>query len=416
MMTSLSHERTLRRCVFLFQVLALFLVMIYDANALSSNRIYFAALLVGLTYLANLIVRRFMKGERFLFIIATFMLSIGTIMIFRLDDAAGFKQIVWILAGFGVFFLSYFAMKYIPKLEKPTFFYFGAAVVLFVATALFGVTINGARNWIIIGPISVQPTEITKILMVFFISSYYAKYEKYKGTRLRGKPVGQFLLLACVYVLIALAVLQRDLGTVMILAAIFLALQYMYEPNRKMILLNLGLMIVGGLVATLLFSHIRVRITTWINPWDHIDDIGYQITQSLFAVASGGFLGTGIGLGMPQTIPLAESDFIFAAICEEMGILTGMGLIMLFLILVYRSYKIAFHQKSLFARSVAIGLSTMFAAQSFIIFAGVLKVIPLTGITIPFVSYGGSSMLASFMALGILQYLSEHKEKRSHGK
>lgn len=418
MMNSLSQERKLRRCVFLFQVLALFLVMIYDADVLTSNRLYFAGLLVGLTYLANLVVRRFMKGEPFLFIIATFLLSIGTIMIFRLDDASGFKQIVWILAGFAMFFLSYFAMKVLRRLDRPVFLYFGLAVVLFLATAVLGVTINGARNWIIIGPISIQPTEISKILLIFFISSYYAQKERYENIAFRGKPIGQYLLLGCVYLLIALGVLQRDLGTVMIFAAVFLALQYMYEPNRKMILLNVGLMVAGGLMATLLFSHIRVRITTWINPWEHIDDIGYQITQSLFAVASGGFLGTGIGLGMPQTIPLAESDFIFAAICEEMGILTGMGLIMLFLLLVYRSYKIAFGQKSMFHRSLAIGLSTMFAAQSFIIFAGVLKVIPLTGITIPFVSYGGSSMLASFMALGILQYLSENKEKKgiAHGK
>jgi len=154
-----------------------------------------------------------------------------------------------------------------------------------------------------------------------------------------------------------------------------------------------------------------VRLSTWINPWEYIDTIGYQITQSLFAIASGGFLGTGIGLGMPQTIPLAESDFIFAAICEEMGILTGMGIIMLFLLLCYRSYKIAFRQTDFFSRAVAIGLATMFAAQSMIIFGGVLKLIPLTGITIPFVSYGGSSMLASFIALGILQCLSEERER-----
>lgn len=411
MTTKQVTERSLRRSVFLFQVLALFLVILYDSEMITPNRLYFALLLVGVTYAANLVVRKFLRGEPYLFIIATFLLSIGTIMIFRLDTGSGFRQIVWILAGFAVYFLSYLATRFIPKLDQLTFVYFGLAVLLFLATLVIGVDINGARNWIIIGPISIQPTEISKILLVLFIASYYSRYDAFKDLQFRNLPAGKFLLLGCVYLLMAMAVLQRDLGTVLVFAAIFLALQYIYEPERKTILVNLLLMAGGGGLATLLFSHIRVRISTWINPWEYIDTIGYQITQSLFAIASGGFLGTGIGLGMPQTIPLAESDFIFAAICEEMGILTGMGIIMLFLLLCYRSYKIAFGQKKFFNRATAIGLSTMFAAQSMIIFGGVLKVIPLTGITIPFVSYGGSSMLASFIALGILQYLSEDMER-----
>lgn len=404
-------ERSLRRSVFLFQVLALFLVIVYDSEMLTPNRLYFALLLVGVTYLANLVVRRFLHGEPYLFIIATFLLSIGTIMIFRLDSGSGFRQIVWILAGFAVYFISYLAMRLIPKLDRLTFLYFGLSVLLFLATLVVGVDINGARNWIVVGPISIQPTELSKILLVLFIASFYTHYDRYKSLRFRSIPAGKLLMMGCVYLLMGLAVLQRDLGTVLVFAAIFLALQYIYEPERKMILLNLLLMIGGGAMATLLFSHVRVRLQTWINPWEYIDTIGYQITQSLFAIASGGFVGTGIGLGMPQTIPLAESDFIFAAICEEMGILTGMGIIMLFLLLCYRSYKIAFGQKNFFSRATAIGLATMFAAQSMIIFGGVLKLIPLTGITIPFVSYGGSSMLASFIALGILQYLSEDMER-----
>lgn len=404
-------ERSLRRSVFLFQILALSLVILYDAGSLTQNRLYFALLLVGVTYAANLVVRKLLRGDPYLFIIATFLLSIGTIIIFRLDADSGFRQIVWILAGFAVYFISYLAMRLIPKLDRPTFGYFALAALLFLATLAIGKDINGARNWIFIGPISIQPTEISKILLVFFVASFYSRYGDYKDLRIRKIPAGKYLLLACVYVLMAFAVIQRDLGTVLIFASIFLALQYIYEPERIMILANILLMTLGGGMATLLFSHIRVRLATWINPWEFIDSIGYQITQSLFAIASGGFIGTGIGLGMPQTIPLAETDFIFAAICEEMGILSGMGIIMLFLLLCYRSYKIAFGQKNLFYRAVAIGLATMFAAQSMIIFAGVLKLIPLTGITIPFVSYGGSSMLASFIALGILQYLSEDMER-----
>ena len=151
----------------------------------------------------------------------------------------------------------------------------------------------------------------------------------------------------------------------------------------------------------------QIRFEAWIDPWKYIDTRGYQITQSLFAIASGGFFGTGIGLGHPDFIPEVHTDFIFSAICEEMGIFTGMAIIMLFMILVYRGFKIAINQGNKFFRIVALGISILFGIQSFIILGGVLNVIPLTGITIPFVSYGGSSILSSFIALGILQVASE---------
>ena len=156
----------------------------------------------------------------------------------------------------------------------------------------------------------------------------------------------------------------------------------------------------------------RVRIQTWLDPWKYIDDKGYQITQSLFAISEGGFFGKGLGLGHPQFIPLAYNDFIFAAICEELGIFTGIGIIMLFLILVYRGFKIGIGQTNTFYRILALGISTLFGIQSFIILGGVLKVIPLTGITLPFIAYGGTSILSSFTALGILQAASEDVDWR----
>ncbi|HSH34777.1 FtsW/RodA/SpoVE family cell cycle protein, partial [Schnuerera sp.] len=177
--------------------------------------------------------------------------------------------------------------------------------------------------------------------------------------------------------------------------------------DRRLVLYNLIIFVVSGLIGYFIFPHVKVRFETWLNPWKFIDNKGYQITQSLFAIAEGGFFGTGIGLGHPDFIPEVHTDFIFSAICEEMGIFTGIGIIMLFLILVYRGFKIAINQQNKFFRIVALGISILFGIQSFIIFGGVLKMIPLTGITIPFVSYGGSSMLSSFIALGILQVASE---------
>jgi cell division protein FtsW (lipid II flippase) len=193
---------------------------------------------------------------------------------------------------------------------------------------------------------------------------------------------------------------------------IFIILQFIFEEDRRLIYINLGLILVGGLIAYRLFSHVRIRVDIWIDPWRFIDDKGYQITQSLFAISEGGFFGKGLGLGHPQFIPLAYNDFIFAAICEELGIFTGIGIIMLFLLLVYRGFKIGISQVNRFYKILALGISSLFGIQSFIILGGVLKVIPLTGITLPFVAYGGTSIISSFMALGILQTASEDMEWR----
>ena len=166
-------------------------------------------------------------------------------------------------------------------------------------------------------------------------------------------------------------------------------------------------MILGSIVAYFLFSHVRIRVATWKDPWSDIDVTGYQITQALFAMASGGLFGSGIGLGRPDYIPVAESDFIFSAICEEMGIFMGIAVVLLFMILVYRAIKISLIQKDKFYSILAFVIGILFALQTFIILGGVLKLIPLTGVTLPFISQGGSSMIAGFILLGCLQYCGE---------
>ena len=192
----------------------------------------------------------------------------------------------------------------------------------------------------------------------------------------------------------------------MIFYGLFLVYQIVNQEDIKLILLNLLIAIAGAVAAYMLFSHIRIRVSTWLDPWKNIDGIGYQITQALFAIASGGFFGTGLGLGRPDVVPVVTSDFIFAAICEEMGTFTGMGVIMLFLILIYRGMKISLYQSNKFYKIVALGISVIFAIQGLVMFGGVMKLVPLTGITIPFVSYGGTSMAMSFICLAILQFCS----------
>ncbi|NMB08246.1 MAG: FtsW/RodA/SpoVE family cell cycle protein [Tissierellia bacterium] len=402
MLDKITSPRRPRNLLVLFELMAIALLFIYDRENLDKFTIISGISLILLIYVSNFLLPKISTGDNYIFLITTMLLSIGVIMIYRINPALGIKQVIWIGIGILLFFITYFIVKNINEWRNWTNLYFGLSIVLFVATLLFGTTKKGSTNWLEIGRFSFQPTEIIKLLLIFLIASYYVNYDEYKE-----KKFGPYYLTGAVYLFIGFLFLQKDLGTVLIFYSIFIALQFIYEENRKLIFYNVLLFVVAGVAGFFLFDHVRIRFQIWLNPWEYIDNKGYQITQSLFAIATGGFFGTGIGLGHPDFIPEVYTDFIFSAICEEMGIFAGIGVIMLFLILVYRGFKIAISQRDKFFRIVALGISILFGIQSFIIFGGVLKLIPLTGITIPFVSYGGSSMLSSFIALGILQVASE---------
>jgi cell division protein FtsW (lipid II flippase) len=391
-----------RNLLVLFELMALLLLFVYDMKNIDKFIFISGIGLIFIIYISNFILLRVSTGDNYIFLIVTMLISIGVIMIYRIEPVLGMKQVIWTAMGITIFFITYFTVKKFKGWENWTKFYGVVSLVLFIMTLLLGTRKKGSINWISIGNFSFQPTEIIKILIIFLISSYYANYEKYKNNK-----YSSYYLIGIIYVFIGFLFLQRDLGTVLIFYSIFLALQFIYEENRKLILYNILFFILSGLAGFFMFDHVRIRFETWLNPWKYIDNKGYQITQSLFAISTGGFFGTGIGLGHPYFIPEVHTDFIFSAICEEMGIFTGIGIIMLFLILVYRGFKIAISQENKFFRIVALGISVLFGIQAFIIFGGVLKMIPLTGITIPFVSYGGSSMVSSFIALGILQVASE---------
>ncbi len=391
-----------RNLLFLFEILSLSLLFIYQWESVNKYTYITAIGLILIIYISNFFLLKVSKGDNYIFLVVTMLISIGVIMIYRIDPELGVKQLVWLTFGILIFYMTYFVLRFIRGWQKWIPLYIGMAYFLFILTFALGTRKYGAINWIRIGSFSFQPAEITKILLIFFLASYYSNTSRFKKYK-----YAKYYLLGIVYSFIGLLFLQKDLGTALIFYGIFIAIQYIYEEDRRLILYNLGLFAFGGSLGYVLFDHVKVRILTWIDPWSYIDNKGYQITQSLFAIAEGGFFGTGLGLGHPEFIPLAYTDFIFPAICEEMGLFAGIGIIMLFLILVYRGFKIALSQINPFYRMLALGVSILFGVQSIIILGGVLKVLPLTGITLPFVSYGGSSVLSSFIALGILQVASE---------
>ncbi|MBS4534325.1 FtsW/RodA/SpoVE family cell cycle protein [Clostridium sp. D2Q-14] len=384
--------------LFFLNLLSLSLVILYNK---SFDRLS-VGVVVGLTltiYISNLLLLKISSGDHYLLQIVSMMMSLGIIMIYRINPELGFTQVIWYVIGIMTFYLTYFIIKKITFWPKCMKLYIGASFLLFLLTLIFGSTIKGATNWIQIRGHTFQPVEVIKILFVFFLASYYVNRNKFEN---------KYILSIIVYLHIGFLFIQKDLGSAMLFYMVFIVIFYVYENDRKFILINIIAAILMAILGYFAFGHVQIRVEAWLNPWSDISGNGYQITQSLFAIAEGGFLGKGIGNGYPSFIPEVQTDFIFSAICEELGILTGIAVIMLFLILIYRGIKISLEQKNQFYRIVALGITLTLGFQTFIILGGVTKLIPLTGITLPFLSYGGSSLVMSFAALGILQVASEY--------
>ncbi len=399
------------RLLLWFQILAMGLISVSAGeNFNTKNTLLFISFIIGVN-VANRLVVKVTDGDNYLLLVASMLFSIGVVMIFRLNPYEGTRQLFWYLIGVSMFYVTYFILKSFKGWENLTLLYLAGCFFMFFITIVFGFEKYGAKNWADIKGIVFQPSELTKILFIFFIASFETNENLLTGKKLskyhflieKKKPL-TFMVVA--YSLIGLFFIQKDLGSAVIFFIVYIIFMYIFDYNRYFLALNMLLAVVGSIMAYLMFSHIRVRFDIWLDPWKSVQDKGYQIVQSLFALASGGFFGTGLRLGRPDLIPVASSDFIFPAIVEEMGVFTGMGIIMLFMILVYRGFKISMEQNNLFFKYVALGISIMFAFQAVFMIGGVLKLIPMTGITIPFVSYGGSSMVTSFICLGILQYCS----------
>lgn len=362
-----------------------------------------------LILLTQALCTRYKLGDPYITSIVAMLMTIGLGMQYRLSPQTGIKQFIWFLVGTAIF-LGVTAI--FPKLHqrlRGTWLFYGGMVGLFLITLLFGVRINAAKNWLNIGGFTFQPSEFIKILFVFFLAAFMSRAKPPNPTKslivnLMGSS--SIHLAGLVFFLLGLFAIQKEYGTALLIFMVYLSLLYVFERRIWFVLANIGLASGLGLVAIRFVNHLQVRIDTWLNPLAYIDGKGYQITQSLFAIGSGSFFGSGLTQGFPSFIPNVSTDFVFAAICEEMGIFGGIAVILLFFMLVYRAVKISLRLRSPFNKALAFGLAITIGYQTFIIIGGVIKLIPLTGITLPFVSYGGSSLIASYMMVGLLQALS----------
>lgn len=408
MLDNILKQRKPRNLLLIFEILSILLLFSYNNNNVDRYIVILFLGLILIVYISNLVLGKVSSGDNYIFLIVSMLLSLGIITIYRLSPKLGLRQLIWVLAGILVFYLTYFIIRAMRRLEYMTGLYLGLSILFFLLTIILAPDKYGAKNWIEISEgITIQLSEFTKILVIFLIASFYTTFQN-RLKKLNYKYTSYYLM-GVIYIFVGFLFIQRDLGTAAIFVAIYTLLQYIYDEDRISILVNIGLMLIGSVVGYFLFSHVRKRVDIWLNPWtaDMVVNDARQIVQSLFGISEGGFFGQGIGLGYPKQITLAHSDVIFSAICEEMGILTGIGIIMLYMLLVYRAIKIALNQEYLFYRILALAVAILFTVQAFLNIGGVIKLIPMTGLTLPFISYGGSSMISSFILLGILQVTSE---------
>lgn len=388
----------------------------------STDYLIAGAIFSLLSIFVYLIIYNFAFGDIYIFLTASMLSVIGLIMLYRLDTDYGSRQFLWYMVGIGGYFSAIFLFSKIRIWDRLFLLYVAVSLALFAATLIFGVEEYGSKNWIRLGGFSIQPSEIIKVFFCLAVACIFSKIpktgKKDKRQRVLGMPIDELVLCAFVYICMGILVLfQNELGTAMLLFLIYFSMCFIYKTNGRIKLLNILCIALGIFLIYLLckmgrFPHIERRIISWLDPESDKLGAGYNVIQSLTAITSGGYFGSGLCMGMPDIVPMVKTDFIFAAICEEMGIFMGIAIILLYFILVYRGIKTVIKCENEFLKAACMALVLCLGYQTFIIVGGVTKLIPLTGITLPFVSYGGSSMLTCFAMLGIITAVSFVDKKR----
>jgi cell division protein FtsW (lipid II flippase) len=355
--------------------------------------------------------------------------GLGLAMIYRLDlarlagnaeaNTLSRTQLVWMTLGVLLFAAVLLLLRDHRRLQAFTYTSGFSALVLLVLPLLpvLGREIRGARIWINLGPLSFQPGEVAKVLLVVFFAGYLVLHRdalalagrRFLGIDLpRGRDLGPILLMWLVS--LGVLVFQRDLGSSLLFFGLFLVMLYVATERPGWLFVGGLLFSVGAYVAFLLFSHVQSRVDAWLDPFDP-DANSYQIVEGMFGMAWGGLVGRGLGQGNPSQIPIAESDFIFAALGEELGLTGTMAIIVLYGVVVERGLRTALVCRDGFGKLIATGLAVVFALQVFVVVGGVTKLIPLTGLTTPFLSYGGSSLVANWAIVALLLRISDQARR-----
>lgn len=334
--------------------------------------------------------------------------GIGVAVLFRIDPGLGERQLLWLLLGLAAFGLVAHAPLW-EALERYRYLWAVSGLGLLLITALFGREAGGARLWLRFGSLGFQPVEFVKILLIVFLGTHLAESRHYIGAGALGsrsllppmEHLGPLALMVLLFTFLLAA--QRDLGAALLLFGVFVAMLYVATGYARYALMGTGVAVAGAGVAALLFDHVRIRFQVWLDPWSYADGRGYQIVESLFALGAGGLWGRGLGGGLGVRIPAVETDFVFSLITEELGLMGAAAVLFLLAFVSVRSIApVGAPEMDAAQRLIAAGVGLLFALQSALIVGGVTRLVPVTGVTLPLVSYGGSSLVASCVQLGLV--------------
>jgi cell division protein FtsW (lipid II flippase) len=370
-------------------------------------------------------------ADPYLLPIAGLLTAIGLTEIYRLNPTDAFRQGIWIVVAVALFAAALFLLRYDYRRLETYKYLFGVSAIgllLLPILPVLGLTVNGARLWVHVGSLRFQPGELAKIMLIVFLAGYMREKREVLAQG-RLKDWGPLLV---IWILAMLVLLEtRDLGGGLLYFGIFLAMLYVATARIGYVAVGLGLFLIGAVGVWKVTPHVQDRVTIWLHPWTtnkiycpisgHLDlrqDCqSYQLVKSLYSIGYGGYGGTGLGKGTvenlsgKQIIPDLNTDFIYSALAQELGLIGAAALLLVYMIFVLRGMRIALLAEDGFSKLVAAGLTFGFALQTFIIVGGILRLIPLTGITLPFVSYGGSSVVANFLLLAGLLLVSNRANR-----
>ncbi len=389
-------------------------VYIARSEIVSPESLTYAAFFLALYLVAHVVTRMAAPyADPYLLPMAGLLTAIGLTEIYRLNPDDAFRQGLWLVIGVALFSATLVVLRHdYRRLESYKYVIGIGAIALLVLPALPGIgrTINGARLWVGVGPFQFQPGEFAKILLIVFLAGYLREKREVLAQG-RLKDFGPLLLTWGGAM--AVLVQTNDLGSGLLYFGIFLAMLYVATSRFVFVAGGMALFLAGAAFVYQVIPRVQDRVTIWLDPWPYAQTEGYQLVQSLFAIAFGGFGGTGLGKGTftfsngtDPIIPYLNTDFIYAALAHELGLVGVAAVLLVYMLFVARGFRAAMLADDGFSKLLATGLTFAFALQTFIIVGGVLRLIPLTGITLPFVSYGRSSLLANFVLLALLLLVS----------
>ena len=411
-----TTELGLLALVAVFTVGAYILASLGRTASMPANVLPFLAGLLLLLLGAHVATRRLAPhATPVLLPLAAFLTGLGYVFIARLDSHLAGLQATWAAIGVAAYVGTLVVVRRVQLLERYRYLIAVVGVLLLLAPLApkLGQSINGARLWVRLGPLTFQPVELAKLALAVFFASYLVEKRDLLTTptsRMGNllvpdpRPFGPLLLMWGLSMLVMTA--ERDVGFSLLIFVLFISTLWMATGRAAYLVVGAVLFVLGAVLMSSIFPHVHDRITVWLDPWRYSNTIGYQPIQALYAMGSGGLVGSGLGLGRPGIVPLAYSDYIFAAIGEELGLLGTGAVVIAYVLLVGTGIRTALRSRSDFSKLLVAGLTGLIGFQAFFIMAGVVRLLPVTGVTLPFVAYGGSSLVANFILLGVLVRVS----------